>query len=385
MFFHDRATISGKARITREGYFVADALVAKANNIQYYRAVELGLTDRDPGQVVRVFRPEAAVFAVDTIKSASRLPITLDHPPTLVDASNWREYAKGETGEEIMRDGEFMRVPIRVTDAGAVGSVQRDRQEFSLGYEAKLDFTPGVYDGQDYDAKLTDIRYNHLAACKLARGGAELRITDERVTPPQEGVQPVNAIMVDGFSVNLTDATATGAAIAKLVAERDALKIDISAKDEAAVKATAELATATAKVTELTDALAKAKPTTAELRDAAAKLAKTIADAKRFDGVTIADDMDADAAMRAVVNAKLGDAAKDYSDDHVAIAFDTLVSGLPAAGQAPPTPAADPLRTAIGDAQTGVVVDAKGAFAKARSARFNRLHNAHKGPTAKEA
>ena len=42
MFFHDRATISGKARITREGYFVADALVAKANNIQDYRAVELG-------------------------------------------------------------------------------------------------------------------------------------------------------------------------------------------------------------------------------------------------------------------------------------------------------------------------------------------------------
>ena len=114
MFFHDRATISGKARITREGYFVADALVATPNNIQDYRAVELGLTDRDPGQVVRVFRPEAAVFAVDTILSASRLPITLDHPPTLVDASNWREYAKGETGEEIMRDGEFMRVPIRV-------------------------------------------------------------------------------------------------------------------------------------------------------------------------------------------------------------------------------------------------------------------------------
>jgi hypothetical protein len=42
-FFTDRVEIADKAaRITRDGYLVADALVGKANNIQEYRAAELG-------------------------------------------------------------------------------------------------------------------------------------------------------------------------------------------------------------------------------------------------------------------------------------------------------------------------------------------------------
>ena len=127
--FYDRAQIQGKARITPEGYFVADALVARANNVQEYRAAELGLTDRDPNAVVRVFRPESEVFAADSIRTAVRLPITLDHPvkdgrPVMVDATNWREFAGGQTGEEVLRDGEFLRVPLRITDHQAVQSVR---------------------------------------------------------------------------------------------------------------------------------------------------------------------------------------------------------------------------------------------------------------------
>lgn len=379
--FYDRAAISGSARITKEGYFVADALVAKANNIQDYRRGELGITDGDPNALVRVFRPESAVFAVDSLRSASRLPITIAHPPVLVDATNWREYAKGETGEEILRDGEFIRVPIRVTDAGAVHTVQDDHREFSLGYQANIELRAGEYQGQAYDAVLSDIRYNHLAACKSARGGPELTITDERVTPAQE-VHPVSTIMVDGFSVNLTDAAATGAAIGKLVAERDALKIDIAAKDDKAVKDAAELVTKDAKIIELTDAAEKAKLTPAQLRDAATGYARTIADAKRL-GVAVTDDMSADDAKKAAVTAKMGDAAKSYTDEHVAIAFDTLVAGLPAETGATPPPGTPPavvrdaLGQVIGDGAN--VVDANKAFEDARSKRFQRLETAHQG------
>lgn len=386
--FYDRATI-GTARITPQGYLVADALVAKANNIQEYRAAELGLTDRDPNDVVRVFRPENQVFAVDSLKSASRMAITLDHPVkdgagVMVDANNWREFARGETGEEILRDGEFIRVPIRVTDAGAVDSVLHDRQEFSLGYAARIELTPGTFNDQAYDASLADIRYNHLAACKSARGGPELRITDERTIVPTREVPIMSTVTVDGFSVNLTDAAATGAAIAKLVAERDALVIDNSAEKGKVVAKDAELTTAQGEITTLKDELAAAKLTPAQLRDAAGAYAKTLADAKRL-GVTVTDDMDTLAAKRAAVSAKMGDAAKDYSDDHVAIAFDTLVAGLPAV-DAPPAgtpPVRDALGAVIGD--TANVVDAEQAFADARAKRFARMETAHLGPQAKEA
>lgn len=369
--FHDRATISGKARITREGYFVADALVARAENIQNYNAGELGLTDRAATDIVRVYRPEREVFAVDSLKSASRLPVTLDHPPVMVDAANWREYAKGETGEEILRDGEFMRVPIRVTDAAAVDSVQHDRQEFSLGYTAEIVLQSGVRDdGAVYDAIATNLRYNHLAACKSARGGPELRITDERT----QGVQPVNAIVIDGFSVNLTDAAATGAALGKLLADRDSAVTDLGAARATIATRDAELATANSTIAARDAALAAATLTPAALRDAAAAHARTIADAKRM-GATVTDEMDALAAQRAAVSARIGDRAANYDDAQVATAFDALAALLPADGAA--APVKDALGVVIGD--TANVVDAQAAFDKARAARFTRLETGHRG------
>jgi hypothetical protein len=378
--FYDRAQISGRAKITKEGYFVADALVARANNIQAYRAAELGLTDRDPNDIVRVLRPESAVFAVDSLQTASRLPITVDHPvkdgaAVMVDASNWREFAKGETGEEILRDGEFIRVPIRVTDAGAVTAVQRDHQEFSLGYSARIELTAGVHDGQPYDAVLSDLRYNHLAACVAARGGPELRITDERTIPAQ-GVPAVTIKVVDGLPVNLADATVAAGVVDKLVADRDAAVIDNRAHLATIATRDGELATKDAEITRLTDELEKAKLTPAQLRDAGAVYARTIADAKRL-GVTVTDEMSADDARKAAVTAKLGDKAATYTPEQIAIAFDTLVSGLPADGGTSPAPVRDELGAIIGDATN--VTDAGKQFEEARGKRFQRFGTAHKG------
>ncbi len=205
--FRDRAEIKGAARITPEGYFVADALVARANNIQEYRARELGLSDRAPDELVRVFRPEAEVFAADSLATAAHLPITLDHPPVMVDATNWREYSRGDTDAQVLRDGEFIRIPLRVTDAAAVTSVRTDRKEFSLGYAADLKLEAGVFDGQPYDASVTNIRYNHLAACRAARGGPELRIVDERPVEQRqpEGTPMPHIVMVDGLPVDVSN------------------------------------------------------------------------------------------------------------------------------------------------------------------------------------
>jgi uncharacterized protein len=368
---YDRATISGKARITPQGYFVADALVARANNIQDYRASELGLTDRDPNAVVRVFRPEAEVFAVDSLKSASRLPVTLDHPPVMVDATNWREYAKGETGEELLRDGEFLRVPLRVTDAAAVSSVTNDRQEFSLGYTAEIKFEAGVHDGQAYDAVATNLRYNHLAACRTARGGPELRIVDERPAPIGGTPMP-KTMMIDGFAVNLEDATATEAALRKLSDERGALATAVDQANAKVAELNTTIAARDAEIVGLKDAADKAKLSPQQLRDAAASYARTTAKAKAL-GATLTDEMDEGAIMAAAVTHKMGDAAKAYTPEQVAAAFDVLSAGVSDAA----APVADALRDTI---KSTPVSDGDGAkaFADARNARFNRFANGHR-------
>lgn len=370
---YDRATIKGQARITPQGYFVADALVAKANNIQDYYARELGLTDRDPNAVVRVFRPESEVFAVDSLESAVRLPITLDHPPVMVDSKNWREYARGETDGAVLRDGEFLRVPLRVTDEGAVQSVLTDRQEFSLGYDCNLKFETGMFDGQAYDAVATDLRYNHLAACRTARGGPQLRIVDERPPVPTGG-QSMPFVIIDGMPVDPTNAAAAETALVNLRTARDTALQAVTDSQTALTTANGTIAARDAEIATLKDQLANAKPTPQALRDAAATFAKVADQAKRL-GATVTDGMDEPAMKAAAVKHKVGDAKfATYSPEQVAIAFDMLVDGLADTAVQPHDSLRDVIAT--GPAQIG---DAATEAVKARDARQRRFETAYLG------
>lgn len=377
------ATIqNGRARITPEGYFVADALVGRANNVQEYRAAELGdaFADRDPNSIVRIFRPESEVFAVDSIRSAARLPITLDHPVksgkgVMVDAKNFREFARGETGEQIMRDGEFIRVPIRVTDASAVDSVRSDRQEFSLGYSGEIVVQPGTFGDEAYDGMLCNIRYNHLAACRAARGGPELRITDERPAN-LKGIPMI--VIIDGLQVDVSNAEIAAATVRSLVTARDTANDATKAAETALTDARNTIAERDAEIVTLKDAAENAKPTPAAMRDAVAEFARVASKAKSL-GATVTDEMDVAAMRKAAVAAKMGDAAANYTDEQIATAFDVLAASI-ADGDA--GAGNDPLRAALRDGKPVTVGDAQTEFEDARRKRFERLHNAHKGQAA---
>lgn len=360
MLLHDRATIEGKARITREGYLVADAYVAMANNIQEYHAAELGLTDRAATDVVRVFRPEREVFAIDSLQSASRLPITLKHPAADVNATNWRDLAKGETGEEMMRDGDRLRVPLRVTDAGAVNAVRTDHSEFSLGYTAELKIEAGVHDGKPYDATLSGISYNHLAAVPKARGGSSLRIVDERTIPENGDV--TMKIKIGDAEVDLSDGAAVALAVGTLNATlTDALgKVGTLTADLATAQTTiqakdGEIAALNQKVTD-------AEVTPAKLQQLADARAEVIGKAKALMPSLVTDGKtDAEIRKEAVV-AKLGDAAKDMADAAIEGAFVAFTKDAKV----------DPIR----DAFKGGIVTVGDAHSRMTDAWKSEDHNA---------
>src|SRR5688572_7951386 len=155
-------------RITRDGYLVANPRVARIG-IQLYRGIELGRRDME---TVKVFRPEAEVFHKDAMASLAHRPITNDHPAEMVDARNWRKHAVGAIGDTIARDGEFVRVPTTLMDADTIAQVQAGKRELSVGYHADIEWTPGEYNGEHYDARMINIRGNHLAVVDTARGGS---------------------------------------------------------------------------------------------------------------------------------------------------------------------------------------------------------------------
>jgi hypothetical protein len=330
--FADRVTLDSP-RLTGDGYLVATVRCARTG-CQQYDAAELGLTDRQG--VVTVYRPESAVFDKDSMASYAGKPVTVNHPPVMVDATNWKEYAAGEVGAEIARDGEFVVVPMKLMDAAAIKSVQDGTREISMGYTTPLVMQDGVApDGTPYQAIQTGpIRINHLAIVPQARGGSQLRIGDSAnkwgASPltdaeTKEGNMPdLRKIMVDGLQVETTDAGA--AAITKLQGQ---LADAMTAKEKADKDYADKMAEKDAEMAKKDAAIAKLegeKLTDAALDARVAARADLVAKALRVaDGLAVAGLSDADIRKAAVAKV-LGDAAiEGKAQAYIDARFDILV------------------------------------------------------------
>lgn len=372
------AVALGDARITKDGYLVADARVARTG-IQDYRGFEVGKPEM---ATVRVYRPETEVFSRDAMASFAHRPTTIDHPPEMVTAENWSKYAVGDTGDEVVRDGDYIRVPLTLMDKSAIDAVRAGKRELSAGYFCDLDFTPGkTPSGEAYDAVQRNIRGNHLALVDAARAGSKCRIGDagggkEASPHNKDQAMTLQKLTIDGITVEMSDTAAQ--VVTKLQQQltdarqalADAMKKCEETEEDAKKKCDAkdgEIAALKAKIPDAKamDALIAERAATI---DAAKKLTGDKFDAA---GRSIAD------VRRAAVAAKLGDAAvKDKSDDYVAAAFDTLAATVKDAKDTRGNPLADALRDAGGT---------QDAATKAYDAYLANLSNAWKGDAAKGA
>lgn len=349
MQFHD-TIVCDALRRTEDGYLVATARVARTG-VQIYPGSEVG---RDDLKQMRVYRPEAEVFSRDTLHSFAHRPVTIDHPEQAVTAYNWRDYAVGQTGNEVVRDGEFVRVSLVLMDAKAIKSVEvGQKRQLSMGYICDVAFEPGVSpQGEPYDAIQRNIRANHLAVVSAARGGPELKLGDKEGTEIMADAIQTKTVIVDGLSVITTDAGAQ--AIDKL---QSALK---AANDAGTAKATADatkiadqakaIETKDGEIAALKQKLTDAELTPAKLDSAVTARAKVIADAKKIAPAVVTDGKTDVEIRRAAVASKFGEATtKAMTDAAVEGAFMAFVP----AGQQQ-----DHLAIALGDVQRIDDVDA---------------------------
>jgi len=360
MLFADLMTLDRKPTKTSDGYLVAMPKVARTG-IQDYAGSEIGRPDL---AIVKVYRPEKEVFSRDSLHSFAHRPVTVDHPPVMVDASNWKKYGVGNIGEEVVRDGEFVRVPILLMDQSAINDVESGKVELSMGYTADLVFEAGTTpEGDHYDAYQSNIRGNHLAIVDKARGGSQLRVIDSNYRPhqpnPTEGNPVTKTIIVDGITVEVP---VTAAQV-----------IEKSLNDAAGklTTATTELATAQASVATLTTNIATKDAEIATLKqqlldaknpaaiDAAVKARAAVVDAaKKILPAVVVDGKSDVEIKRQVVDSKLGETAKGWNDEQVSASFVAL-SVAPAAPN-------DPFASAVRDGATTVTM------ADAEKARIER-------------
>lgn len=362
---NDAVEIAGTRR-TDDGYLVAEVRAARSG-IQTYTGAEvdpdgsLGLRDR---ATVRVWRPEDEVFAEAAMRSYAYRPVTLEHPAGPVTADNWRSVSVGQTGGEVARDQDWIRVPMVLMDAAAIAAVEGGKRQLSMGYTCQLVADSGTTpDGQEYDAIQRNLKMNHLAVVSAARAGAKARIGDDH----QGGslmTDKLQKVVVDGLTIEVTDQGAQALAkVQKQLADAEAAQAKADADHQKALAdKDAEIAKKDAEI----DALKGKVLDGAALDAAVAKRADLIAKAKAIAPEVKTEGL-ADAAIRkAVVLAKLGDAVKDKADAYIDARFDILAED--AASQATLATALAAPAASVGD---------RAAYEKAL-ADHNASMNAHR-------
>lgn len=197
----DKVGYSLSARkFTDEGYLSAPARVARTG-IQEYLAIELGLHDRKPNDVVRVYRPPEEVFNADSLASYLHKEVTDNHPPDMVGAKNYRDYSVGQCVSGGTQDGEFVKIDLLVKDSGAIELIQSGKVQLSAGYYADYNKENGTVDGQSYEYVQRNIVINHVALVDNARAGKGAKIFDKT------GVKPmtVKVTLDNGRAVDVAD------------------------------------------------------------------------------------------------------------------------------------------------------------------------------------
>ena len=139
-----------RAYFTPEGFLRDRPILTSCGIFEY--------TNPD-GSVRRELRLPEDVFSPESLRSYKGAPIVLTHEAGLIDKNNVAENQIGTGLSEGERSGDDVKAEIIVHDTDAMRSA--GLKELSLGYNLDLDETPGVWNGQRYDARQTNIRINH--------------------------------------------------------------------------------------------------------------------------------------------------------------------------------------------------------------------------------
>jgi hypothetical protein len=166
------------AEITPEGYLDAWALTARDGLLTY----------SDGLHSWQEYRPREELEA--SLEGWAHVPVTDGHPPAMVTASTWAQYARGHAlgePELVELDGvTYIRKRLRFADAALVGKVQSGEQvELSIGFLSDvLQSADYSGDAQGAAAVQTEIVPNHDASVPRGRAGPRVRVLLDGVDVP---------------------------------------------------------------------------------------------------------------------------------------------------------------------------------------------------------
>lgn len=328
MFLRDRLNIATERVYSEEGFLLVPARISRTG-IQEYLAVEMGLTDRDPMDVIRVYRPEEEVFSNDSLLSFSNKPVTNNHPPELVTSKNAKNYSVGMSGPEVIRDGDFVKTVLHVTDQDTIDDIESGKCELSNGYTADIEWLEGVTpNGDKYDAVQRNIKGNHIAVVERGRAGQQCRVADNL---PSGDKVIMATITIDGVDYEVSSQAAQ--AVGKLQSNLKDTEEQLQEKSDEVTEKEDELEEQKKEAQKAEDSLkaqvddAKSKiPTTEALDSLVAERTSLISTVTRVAPEIKWEGKDADTLRKEVVATLCPSVQLDsVSTDYIKARFDMLV------------------------------------------------------------
>lgn len=153
--------------------------------------------------------------SLNTLKYA---PVTIEHPPVMVDPGNVGEYGVGHTTERVEVNRDLVDTDLIVERQDGIDAIEKDGiRELSSGYFADIVEEEGVYNGTPYNYRQKNIRYNHLAMVRRGRAGPEVRIRLDHADAVGEGLEAKRSEYGNEGGVADSDPVATVKPMKKVV------------------------------------------------------------------------------------------------------------------------------------------------------------------------
>lgn len=130
----------------------------------------------DPDKVYYGLRDPKELQA--SLKTWEGLPLHIEHH---IDSADEPEKLTrvGAVGTGAVWNPPYVDAPLTVWDGGAIDAIEDGSfRELSCAYRYDPDFTPGIYEGINYDFVMRNIRGNHVALVEEGRAGPDVVVAD---------------------------------------------------------------------------------------------------------------------------------------------------------------------------------------------------------------
>lgn len=165
----DQIKIDGFKR-DDNGFLAVNALPTRSGVFTYVNV---------DGSTRKELRHPDDVFDSASMATLQNKPVTDLHPQAgKVNSKNSKGLMVGFSTNKVEKtDDNFIKTTLNITDEDTIQKIETGEQlELSCGYSTDVIDESGEFNGEKYDCRQTNIKYNHIATVPRGRAGAKSRI-----------------------------------------------------------------------------------------------------------------------------------------------------------------------------------------------------------------